>query len=598
MTDFTPPLADIDFALHHVADLDEVAGYEGFGHADSESVAAILAEYSRFLATEVAPTNRIGDTEESHWHDGEVTTPDAFKAAYRGYVEAGWGAVPFDEEIGGGGFPWLVGIAMQDMLNSANMAFAMAPTLTQGAIHAVEAHGDDLLRATYLERMVSGEWAGSMNLTEPDAGSDVGNVRTRAVPADDGTYRITGTKIFISFGEHDLTENIVHLVLARLPDAPDGTRGISCFIVPKFLVEPDGTLGERNDVWCVGIEHKMGIRASPTCVLEFGARSDGAIGWLLGEEHGGMRTMFTMMNAARLSVGVEGLGVAERAYQQAARFAKERRQGHAAGSPPGERSVIIDHPDVRRMLLTMKSTIEALRAMLYFDAHHIDRSRRHPDAGERRRSADLVQLLTPLCKAWGSDVGTEVASLAIQVHGGMGYIEETGVAQHYRDARITAIYEGTNGIQAIDLVGRKLGLREGAVFADLLARIRTTCEDLDGTGDTLAAVAARLRAATDEVESAAGWLASRGTSNFDDVLTGATPFLTMCSRLVGGWLLGVEALAAHRLSAAGEGDAGFNDAKMATARFFADNVVATVAGLGASVRTGAEELFAVPVDAY
>ncbi len=598
MADYTPPLADIDFALHHVADLDELATFEGYGHADGESVAAILAEYGRFIATEIAPTNLLGDEEASRLDDGKVITPEVFKKAYRAYTGAGWGAVAFDQALGGGGFPWLVGIAMQDMLNSANMAFAMAPMLSQGAIHALDAHGDELLRRTYLERMVSGDWTGTMNITEADAGSDVGNVRTRAVPADDGTYRITGSKIFISFGEHDLTDNIVHLVLARLPDAPEGTKGISCFIVPKFLVNDDGSLGERNDVWCSGIEHKMGIRASPTCVLDFGARSDGAIGWLLGEPNGGMRTMFTMMNTARLSVGVEGLGVAERAYQQAVSHAKERRQGSAAGSSGGERSPIIEHPDVRRMLSTMKSSVEALRALLYFDAHHIDRSTHHPDADERRRAADLVQLLTPMCKAWGSEVATEVASLAIQVHGGMGYIEETGVPQHYRDARITAIYEGTNGIQAIDLVGRKLGLRDGAVFGDLLARIRATCAELEQAGERLAAVSKRLSDATDELAAAAEWLAARRASSFDDVLAGASPFLAMCSRVAGGWLLAVAALAAHRLDEAGEGDAAFNAAKVASARFFADNVLATVTGLGPAVRSGASGLFAIPVEQY
>ncbi|HET8929044.1 MAG TPA: acyl-CoA dehydrogenase [Acidimicrobiales bacterium] len=598
MTDYTPPLADIDFALRHIADLDELATFEEFGHADRESVTAILAEHGRFVATEVAPTNHIGDQEESHLVDGAVITPEVFKKTYRAYTEAGWSAVPFRQSLGGGGFPWVVGTALQDMLNSANMAFAMAPMLTQGAIHALEAHGDEMLQARYLERMVSGEWTSSMDLTEPDAGSDVGNVRTRAVPAADGTYRITGNKIFITFGDHDLTENIVHLVLARLPDAPAGTKGISCFVVPKFLVEDDGSLGERNDVWCVGVEHKMGIRASPTCALEFGARSDGAVGWLLGEPHAGMRTMFTMMNAARLSVGVEGLGLAERAYQQAVTHAKDRRQGRAVGAPRGERSFIIEHPDVRRMLLTMKSTIEALRALFYFDASHFDRSSHHPDADERRRSAELVELLTPMCKAWGAEVGSEVASLAIQVHGGMGYIEETGVAQHYRDARITAIYEGTNGIQALDLVGRKLGLRGGAVFGDLLARIRATCAELDEAGEELLAVATRLRDATDEIESAATWLAAQGEESINDALTGASPFLTMCCRVVGGWLLAVEALAAHRLDAAGEGDQAFDAAKVASARFFADNVLPTVSGLGPSVRSGAAGLFAVPVDQF
>lgn len=594
MTDYTPPSADIDFALHHVADLDELTTYDAFAHADSDSVREILEEYGRFLATEIAPTNRIGDLEESTFADGEVTTPAAFKPAYAGYVEAGWGAVAFEEDMGGGGFPWLVGVAMQEMLNTANMAFAMAPLLTQGAIEAIRTHGDEILRETYLHKMVSGEWTGSMNLTEPDAGSDVGAVRTRAVAADDGTYRITGTKIFITFGEHDLTDNIVHLVLARLPDAPAGTKGISCFIVPKFLVGDDGTLGARNDVHCVSIEHKMGIKASPTCVLEY----DGAVGWLVGEENAGMRTMFTMMNNARLGVGIEGLGLAERSYQQAVTYARERLQGRAIGAPKGESSPIIEHPDVRRMLLTMKSSIEALRALCYYDAFQIDRSRHHSDADTRERAAERVELLTPMCKGWGTDLAVEVTSLAVQVHGGMGFIEETGVAQHYRDARITPIYEGTNGIQAMDLVGRKLGLRGGAVFGDLIDDIENTCAQAEAVGGDLAAIAARLRTAAAEVTACVGWFAEHGAVDPNEVLAGATPFLTMCSRLVGGWLLAVEALAAGRLADEGAGDPDFNAAKIATARFFADNVVSTVPGLTASVQSGVGTLFAVPEAAY
>ncbi len=596
MTDYTPPLADIDFALHHVADLDELAGYPVYGHADSESVRAILEEYGRFLAEQVAPTNRIGDVEESRWDDGEVTTPAVFPGIYRQYVEAGWGAVPFDPGFGGGGFPWLVGIAMQEMLHSANMAFAMAPLLTQGAIDAIVAHGDEHLRQTYLPNMITGHWTGSMNLTEPDAGSDVGNVRTKAVPAGDGTYRITGTKIFITFGEHDLTDNIVHLVLARLPDAPAGTKGLSCFIVPKRFVDDDGNVGERNDVRCQSIEHKMGIKASPTCVLDYGSAGEGAVGWLLGEPNAGMRTMFTMMNNARLGVGVEGLGLAVRAYQQAVAYANERQQGRAVGAPAGTRSLIVEHPDVRRMLLTMKSSIEALRALCYFDAFHLDRAHHHPDDAERAASASLVELLTPLCKGWGTDLAVELTSLAVQVHGGMGYIEETGVAQHYRDAKITQIYEGTNGIQAMDLVGRKLGLDGGAVFADLLGRVRATATALEDGDDRLAAISTRLVEAADVVERAAGWLAANGLADVNDALTGATPFLTMCSRLVGGWLLGAEAVAASERIASGTGDQAFNEAKVATAQFFADNVLSTVGGLEGSVRSGAAGLFAVPVD--
>ena len=367
---------------------------------------------------------------------------------------------------------------MQEILTSANMAFSMCPLLNQGAVDMLLHHASETLRETYLPKMVTGEWTGTMNLTEPHAGSDVGALATKAVPQDDGTYRITGTKIFISFGEHDMSENIIHLVLARTPDAPPGTKGISCFIVPKLLVDDDGTLGERNDVTCVSIEHKMGIKASPTCVLSYGDQGEGAVGYLIGEENAGMRYMFTMMNNARLSVGLEGLALAERAFQMALAYAKERKQGRAPGAPAGEQSFIVDHPDVRRMLLTQKASIEALRGIIYANAAAIDRAAHHEDEAVRTATDELADILTPVSKGWGTDLGVELTSLALQVFGGMGYIEETGVAQHYRDARIAPIYEGTNGIQAMDLVGRKLPMRGGAAIADYLGYIEATVEEL------------------------------------------------------------------------------------------------------------------------
>lgn len=598
MSDYTAPLADIDFALHHVADVDELAGFDYFAQVDSDAITAILSEYARFVETEVAPTYRTGDIEGATWQDGAVTTPAVFEQVYDAFAAAGWGAVAFDESFGGGGFPWVVGTAMSEMLNSANMTFGMVPLLTQGAIDAIDAHGSDEIRDLYLPRMITGEWSGTMNLTEPDAGSDVGNVRTRAARHPDGTYRITGSKIFISYGEHDLSDNIVHLVLARLPDAPPGTRGISCFVVPKFLVDADGKPGKRNDVRCVGIEHKMGINASPTCQMAYGSDGDGAVGWLLGEENSGMRTMFTMMNNARLVVGVSGLGLAERAYQKAVGYARERLQGRAVGAPAGTRSAIIEHPDVRRMLLTMRCRIEAIRALCYFDSYQIDRSRHHPDPAQRDEAAALVALLTPMCKAGGTDLAVDVASTAVQVHGGMGYVEETGVAQCYRDAKITQIYEGTNGIQAIDLVTRKIGLGDGAVFGDLVARMRTTVAELSGHGEAAEVIARRLGEAIDAAVEAARWLANATTADVDDALTGASPFLTMCVRTVSGWLLGVEALAALRLEADGRGDTAFGAAKVATARFHADDVLATVPGLVAAVTSGAAGLFVVPVESY
>ena len=427
----------------------------------------------------VAPLNRVGDEQGSVRNDdGSVTTPEGFAAAYQAYVDAGWSGVAFPPEYGGGGFPWLVGIAMQEILTSANMAFSMCPLLNQGAIDMLLHHGSEEHKETYLPKMVTGEWTGTMNLTEPQAGSDVGALTTKAVPQDDGTYRITGTKIFISFGEHDMSENIVHLVLARTPSAPPGTKGISCFIVPKLLVDDDGTPGERNDVTCVSIEHKMGIKASPTCVLSYGDAGEGAVGYLIGEENAGMRYMFTMMNNARLSVGLEGLSLAERAFQMALAYAKERRQGRAPGAPAGEQSLIIDHPDVRRMLLTQKACIEALRGIIYANAAAMDRAAHHPDEAVRAACDELADILTPVSKGWGTDLGVELTSLALQVFGGMGYIEETGVAQHYRDARIAPIYEGTNGIQAMDLVGRKLPMRAGGAVGDYLGQIQATVDAL------------------------------------------------------------------------------------------------------------------------
>ena len=509
MADYRPPLEDIRFVMQHVVELDKLA--------DFDAVMGLLEEAGRFIAHEIAPTNRIGDIEGLRLADGVVTTPTGFKEAYAKYVAAGWGAVPFDPEYGGGGFPWLVAIALQEMMTSANMSFSMAPLLTQGAIEMLAHHASEEQRNTYLPKMVSGEWTGTMNLTEPQAGSDVGAVRTKAEPRDDGTYSITGQKIFITFGEHDLTDNIIHLVLARTPSAPPGTKGISCFIVPKVL--EDGT---RNAVTCVGIEHKMGIHASPTCVLAY----EGATGYLVGEENEGMRFMFTMMNNARLSVGLQGLSIGERALQDARAYANERRQGRAAGAAPGEQSPIVEHADVRRMLLTMRSLVEAMRCLVYLNAECTDLAR----AGDESRR-ELADFLTPITKGWCTDMGIEVTSLAIQVHGGMGYIEETGVAQHYRDARIPPIYEGTNGIQGMDLVGRKLPMRGGGVAKDLLARMA------DGASPALADAVAALGEATD-------WLLTSGFANPNDAMAGAVPYLRMWGVALGGWLLARSADAA------------------------------------------------------
>jgi alkylation response protein AidB-like acyl-CoA dehydrogenase len=473
------------------------------------------------------------------------------------------------------------------------MAFSMCPLLNQGAVDMLLHHASEEHRETYLPKMITGEWTGTMNLTEPQAGSDVGALSTKAVPQDDGTYRITGTKIFISFGEHDLSENIIHLVLARTPSAPPGTKGISCFIVPKHLVNDDGSLGARNDVTCVSIEHKMGIKASPTCVLSYGDAGEGAVGYLIGEENAGMRYMFTMMNNARLSVGLEGLALAERAFQMALAYAKERKQGRAPGAPAGEQSTIIDHPDVRRMLLTQRASIEALRGITYANAAAIDRAARHPDEATRAGCAELADILTPVSKGWGTDLGVELTSLALQVFGGMGYIEETGVAQHYRDARIAPIYEGTNGIQAMDLVGRKLPMRAGGAIADYLRSIEHTIEELAVAGDDLASIHEALAGALAGLRTSTDWLLAHGLADPLDALAGATPYLRQFSLVTGGWVMAQQALkATAAASEPGAADRAFYDAKVLTARFFCEQLLPQAAGLVPAVTATNRDLAA------
>jgi alkylation response protein AidB-like acyl-CoA dehydrogenase len=589
MSDYSAPLDDMRFVLENIVDLPALAALPGYEHAEPEMVYGVLEESGRFFSLEFAPLNRVGDTQHSRRNeDGSVTTPEGFPRAYKRYVDAGWAGVPFPAEYGGGGFPWLVAIAMQEMLTAANMGFSLCPLLTQGAIDMLLHYGSEEQREVYLPKMVTGEWTGTMNLTEPQAGSDVGALTTKAVPAEDGTWRITGQKIFITYGEHDLADNIVHLVLARVPDAPPGTKGISCFIVPKFLVNEDGSLGEHNSLECVSIEQKMGINASPTCVMAY----DGAVGYLIGEPNEGMRYMFKMMNNARLSVGVEGLSLGERAYQQAVAYAQERRQGRAPGAPKGELSPIVDHPDVRRMLLTMRAQIEALRCLVYLNAESLDLAARHTDEDVRTWRQELADLLTPITKGWGTDLGVELTSLALQVHGGMGYIEETGVAQHYRDIRIAPIYEGTNGIQAMDMVGRKLPMRAGGVVADYLAGIEATAGDLSGAEGDLAAIGKRLADAHAALRTTTDWLLANGLTDPNNSLAGATPYLRMCGIVTGGWLLARSAQAAQRRLDAGEGDAEFLRQKLLTAKFYAEQLLPQAAGLAPSVTAGPADLLA------
>jgi alkylation response protein AidB-like acyl-CoA dehydrogenase len=592
VSEYIPPFRDIRFVLEHVVDLAALSELNAYSHADPETVFGVIAESGRFMADVLAPLNRIGDTAGCTIDgDGNVTTPPGFKAAYRQYVDAGWGAVPFSPEFGGGGFPWLVTIVMQEMVASANMAFSLCPLLTQGAIDMLTHHGSPGQQSAFLEKMVSGEWTGTMNLTESEAGSDLGAVRTRAVPAEDGTWLISGQKIFITFGEHDLADNIIHLVLARVPDAPPGTKGISCFVVPKHLVNADGSLGAHNDLRCVSIEHKLGIHASPTCVMSYGD-GGGAIGYLIGEANQGMRYMFTMMNNARLSVGIQGLSIAERAYQDALRYARERRQGRAAGALAGQSSPIVEHPDVRRMLLTMKAYIEAMRCLLYTNAMSIDLARHHDDPSEREARRALVDLLTPISNAWCTDLAVDLTSMGLQVHGGMGYIEETGVAQYFRDSRIAPIYEGTNGIQAIDLVTRKVPMRGGGVVEGLLAQMDALAAELASAGSDLAGVRVSLASGVTVLRDASNWIVAHGPTERDDVLAGATPYLRIFGTVIGGWLLARSALAASRLlDSAGDSDVAFLEEKIATARFYAEQLLPQAFGLLPAVTAGANPLF-------
>ena len=596
MSDYSVPLADIAFVLDHVTPLEGLTSLKSFSSLDRESIFGVIEEFGRLMEEVWAPTNAPGDEAGTHVEGDTVVTPDGHKEAYQAYREAGWGAVPFDEAYGGGGFPWLVGIVLQELLNSANMALAMAPLLTQGAIDAILHHGNEEQKEKYLLKMVSGEWTGSMNLTEPDAGSDVGALRTKAVRQDDGTYRISGQKIFITFGEHSFTDNIVHLVLARTPDAPTGTKGISCFIVPKFVVDDDGNLGERNDVHVVSVEHKMGIKASPTCVLAFGDDSDGAVGYLIGEENAGMRYMFTMMNNARLGVGVEGLGLAERSYQKALAYAKERKQGYAPGAARGEKSYIVEHPDVRRQLLTMKAYTDSMRLMCFKVAEQIDFGRHGVDEHTRSAATEMVDLLIPLTKSYCTDVAETVTSIGIQVHGGMGFIEETGAAQFYRDAKITQIYEGTNGIQAMDLVGRKLPMRAGGVYQDQLARMEATLAELAAAGDDLSVVHREFSAALDTLGEATGWIMGEGMADPVQALSAATPYQRLFATTVAGWLMAEQALAATRVIEADGEDGDIARVKIVTARFFAEHLLPQVHGLLAPVKAGKTDLFALTAE--
>jgi 3-(methylthio)propanoyl-CoA dehydrogenase len=596
MADYVAPLADMRFALTATADLPALLGLPAFKHAEADVIDAVLDEAARFSGEVIAPLNRVGDQTGSRIENGEVRTPPGFADAYRQFCAGGWNGVPFATDHGGGGLPWTIAMTVQEMMGSANMAFSLCPLLTQGAVEAIAAHGTAEQKKVYLPKLVSGEWTGTMNLTEPRAGSEVGALRTRADPDGAGAWRIKGTKIFITYGDHDMTANVIHLVLARTPGAPAGTKGISLFLVPKFLPKADGTPGPRNDVRCLSLEHKLGIHASPTCVLSFGD-NEGALGYLVGEENAGMRCMFTMMNNARLSVGLQGLSIAERAYQQALAFARERRQGQRIDGKSGDRSApIIEHADVRRMLMLMKSQIEAMRALICHTAAAMDLSHHHADAATRALKRAEVDLLIPVCKAWSTDLGCELTSLNVQIHGGMGYVEETGAAQHLRDARIAPIYEGTNGIQALDLVGRKLSMNGGAAVKALLGTMRALGQDI-AKDKRLEPMREPFAQAVEALSKGSEWMTAAMAQDPHRASGGASALLRLFGTVVGGWLLIRQAQAAASLIDAGTGGE-FHQAKIATARFYAAQILPQAGGLLTAATSGADELAAMPAGAF
>jgi alkylation response protein AidB-like acyl-CoA dehydrogenase len=586
---YRAPVADIAFALKHGAGMGEALAARLYGELSDDDIDAVLTEAGRFATDVIAPLNRIGDQFGTPFEHGVVTMPPGWAQAYRDWAAAGWNGLASPVAFGGQGLPRALNAACIEMWNAASMAFGIGPVLTMAGIDALALHGRDELKKAYLPKLISGEWMGTMQLTEPQAGSDVGALRARAERAGDGTYRIFGQKIFITYGEHEMTDNIIHFVLARLPDAPPGTKGISLFLVPKFMLEEDGKLGKRNDVRAHSVEHKMGIHASPTCTMVYGDEG-GATGYLIGKEHAGMACMFTMMNEARLAVGLQGVGIAERAMQQALHYARERKQGRS-DQPNGPSSVtIVEHADVRRMIFTMRALTQGARAICYATAVAMDRSHLDKDAAARKTAQERTALLTPVAKAFSTDIGIEVASLGVQVHGGMGFIEETGAAQHYRDARIAAIYEGTNGIQAIDLVTRKIPLNGGATVKAFIAELRGIVARVKATNDpAFGATALRLTEAIDALERATAWLLAHLSSDTRAALAGATPYLRLFGHAAGGTLLANEALAAIRLADAGSAD------RIAVARFFAENLAVQSGGLEKTVTDAAESVMSAPL---
>jgi len=594
---YIAPLKDMLFNIEHLARIDQIAQIPGFEDAGLETAQAVLEECAKLNQDVISPLNWAGDQNPSFHNGSGVTTTPGFKEAYQQYAQGGWQGLQHPAEFGGQGLPKTIGAACGEMLNSANMAFALCPLLTDGAIEALLTAGSDELKATYLEKLVSGEWTGTMNLTEPQAGSDLAAVRTRAEPQPDGTYKIFGTKIYITYGEHDMAENIVHLVLARVVGAPEGVKGISLFVVPKVLVNADGSLGARNDVHCVSIEHKMGIKASPTAVLQFGDNG-GGVGFLVGQENRGLEYMFIMMNAARYAVGVQGIAIAERAYQRAVQYARDRVQSRPVDGSLPAAGPILHHPDVRRMLMTMRAYTEGCRAMATIAAAAYDASHHHPDAEVRKQNLAFYEFMVPLVKGYSTEMSLEVTSLGVQVHGGMGFIEETGAAQYYRDAKILTIYEGTTAIQANDLVGRKTARDGGQTAKALAAQVAQTESELTASGNADAlAVARRLQAAREAFVDVVNFVAGNTKAHPNDVFSGSVPYLMLAGNLMAGWQMGRALLVALTPQAQAQ-DTAFMAAKVITARFYADHMLSKAPGMRDTIVEGASSVTALALDAF
>ncbi|SDM59427.1 acyl-CoA dehydrogenase [Polaromonas sp. JS666] len=594
---YTAPVKDMLFDIQHLANIEQIAKIPGFEEAGLDTAQAVLEECAKFNEGVLAPLNRDGDINPSSWKNGEVTTTPGFKEAFKQYVEGGWQGLQHPADFGGQGLPKTIGAACGEMLNSANMSFALCPLLSDGAIEALLTAGSDDLKAVYLEKLVSGQWTGTMNLTEPQAGSDLAMVRSRAEPQPDGTYKIFGTKIFITYGEHDMAENIVHLVLARVTGAPEGVKGISLFVVPKFMVGKDGALGARNDVHCVSIEHKMGIKASPTAVLQYGDHG-GAVGYIVGEENRGLEYMFIMMNSARYAVGMQGIAIAERAYQKAVAFSKDRVQSRPVDGSIKASAPIIHHPDVKRMLMTMRAYTEGCRAMASVAAAAYDAAHHHPDAEVRKQNQAFYEFMVPLVKGYSTEMSLEVTSLGVQVHGGMGFIEETGAAQYYRDAKILTIYEGTTAIQANDLIGRKTSRDGGQVAKAIAGQIEATEKQLvkQGNADAVA-VAKRLKAAREAFVDVVDFVAGNTKASPNAVFAGSVPYLMLAGNVVAGWQMARSLLVAQEQIAQGT-DVAFMQAKVTTARFYADHLLTKAPGLRDSIVEGADSVTALALDAF